>query len=244
MYLKWRNIFGTTALAGCLIVVGCAGNNNANVRAVNASPGLPPATVQVGVIAIAAALPYGTEGVQPAGQYSVDDTSGNYRLVGAGTAQAVILYQKPGTNIASTKMTLVKNGYYTIVSTGMFPNVNLMPLTDDDTAPNSNDFKLRIVQTSSSSGPVDFYLTPASGSVNGASPVQSNLQFGQVTNTYLQLTPANYEIQVTPHGNPSSVLAKMAFTPTAGSIHTAFILDPPPGSSSFGVLVTNDPVAK
>ena len=242
MYSKWHGICGTLTLAASLLIAGCGTTNNAYVRTVNASPGLTGYTVLVGVTPIASSLPYGTEGVQPKGQYSVDDSSGNYREIGAGTSQAIVVYQKPGTNLASTTQTLIKNSYYTIVDVGIYPNLGLVALTDDDTAPTSGNFKLRFVQASSSSGPLDVYLTAPGAAVSG-SPLFSNIQFGAAPPNYSQMAPGSFEMQITPHGS-TAVLSKVPFSPTAGNVYSAFALDPAPGSSNFGLLVTNDPVAK
>ncbi len=92
MSLKWRFICGTLTLTASLLLAGCGTISNANVRSVNASPGLMDYNVQVGVTGIAASLPYGTVGVQPAGQYATDDSSGNYRQVGAGPSQKISIY--------------------------------------------------------------------------------------------------------------------------------------------------------
>lgn len=241
MYSTRRGICGTLTLAASLLIAGCGNSNNANVRTVNASPGLTGYSVQVGQTGIAFSLPYGTEGVQPPGQYSTDDSSGNYRLIGAGPSQPVVLYQKAGTNLATSTLSMVKGSYYTIVNVGIYPTIGLMNLTDNDSAPTSGDFKLRVVGSSSSIGPVDVYLTAPGAPVSG-NAVSSNLLFQQVTPNYLQLAPGSFEIQITPHGS-TAVLAKTAFSPASGQIYSVFVLDPAPGSNSFGVLVTNDPVS-
>ncbi len=242
MFSKWRGTCGILTLAASLLMAGCGTTNNSNVRAVNASPGLTNYSVQVGVIVIASSLPYGTVGIQPAGQYTIDDSSGNYRQVGAGTAQKISIFQKLGTNLTATTQDLLKNAYYTIVSVGTYPNVSLLPLTDDNTAPASGKFKFRVVDVSPSAGPVDVYLTAPGANVRSSAPVVSNVQFRQSQN-YLQIAPGSYEIQITQSGT-TSVLAKASFSPTSGKIYSAFALDPAPGSSAFGVLVTNDPLAK
>lgn len=239
---KWRGICGGFTLAVSLLIAGCGSNNNAYVRTVNASPGLAGYSVQVGVTVVASSLPYGTVGVQPAGEYSTDDASGNYRAIGAGNSQAVVLFQKPGTNLATTTLSTVKNSDYTIVNLGIFPNISLLALTDNNTAPTSGQFKLRVVHASPSAGPVDVYITAPGGSISGM-PVVDDLQFGQVTPNYLQLAPGSYEVQITPHGSTHAVITE-AFSPTAGNVYSAFALDPAPGSNNFGLLVTTDPLTQ
>ena len=244
MYINRRNFCGMVALSASLLAMGCGSSGNSNVRTVNTSVGLTGYSVQVGVTGVAFSLPYGTEGVQQPGQYASTDASGKYRPIGAGTNQSVVLYQKVGTNLATKTQSFLKGGYYTVVNLNPPPGILLLVLTDNDSAPTSGNFKLRVVHSSPSAGSVDVYVTAPGGSVVGATPLLSNLQFGQVTQTYFQLAPGTYEVQVTPHGNPSSVVITKTFTPTAGNIYTAFTLDPAPGTSDFGLLITNDPVSK
>ena len=213
--------------------------DTSNVRAVNASPGFAPFTYQVAQIGVASALPCGTEGVQPQGHYSTNDTSGAYRIVGTGANEVVTTYSTPGTALASTKQTLVKNGYYTVVSIGSSPNMALAVLTDNDTAPPSGQYNLRFLNYSGR-GPVDVYITPVGDTPSGT-PVIGNVGFNQ-TPGYLPLPPGTLEMQITPAGS-TQVLGTMPFSPAAGSIYSVFFMDPAPGSSAFILLNVNDPVA-
>jgi hypothetical protein len=231
------------ALSASLLLFGC-GTNNTYVRSVNASPGLGDNvnySVQAGVTVIASSLPYGTEGVQPQGQYPVTDSSGNYRAIGAGSGQQVLVFQTPGTPLKAIKSDLLKNSYYTIVNLGPAPGISLMTLADGDTAPSGSNFKLRLVQTSAMS--VDVYITPQGATLGGATPIVSNFQFGQVTQQYLQIPSGPLEVQVTPHGDSSKVIYTGTFTANGGDIYTGYFLDPPaPGSTTYGFLLVKDPV--
>lgn len=109
VYSKWRNLCGILSLTASLAMLGCGSSGNSFVRAVNASQGAPGFTVQVGQTGIVGGLPYGTEGVQQQGQYSGIDSSGNYRPLGAGNNQSMIVYSAPGTTLASTTQSFLKN---------------------------------------------------------------------------------------------------------------------------------------
>lgn len=241
-----RSFCGLILLATSLALLGCGNGSVSYVRSVNASVGLTGYTIQVGVTGIVSSLPYGTEGVQPQGEYNVTDTSGNYRAIGAGSNQKVIVYTTPGsTPLASETQSLLKNSYYTVVTLAQAPNVSLVTLTDGDTAPPSGDFKIRMLQASTTSGPVDVYFTPQNGTISG-SPAISNLQFGQVTQKYYPEAAGTVEIQITPAGNPTNVLFSGVFTPSAGANYTAYFLDPPSmngvSPAFFGLLLVKDPV--
>ncbi len=253
-YSKWRGVCGILSLTASLAMLGCGSSGNSFVRAVNASQGLSSFTIQAGQTGIVAGLPYGTEGVQQQGQYSTTDTSGNYRPLGSGNNQQLIAYSTPGTVLTSTTQSFLKNTSYTIVLTAPAPNIEFQTLIDDNTAPTSGDYNLRVMDASTQAGPVDIYITAVGAGVGGP-PVVGNIGFQQVVKIP-QLSPGTLEVQVTPAGNPSRVLAIEPFSPAAGKDYSIFFLDPPdpsqpivapsiqpvPGANTYGVLVVNDPV--
>lgn len=238
MYPKWRSLCGIFTLAAFLAILGCGGSGNSNVRAVNASPGFPPFTFQAAQIDFAAGLPYGTEGVQPAGQYSTNDTSGAYRHVGAGTNQPLSTWSTPGTILVSQKITLAKNTSYTVVSYGISPSMGLAVLTDNGTAPASGQYGLRCLNYSSYSS-IDVYITAVGDSPSGT-PIVGNLGFNNNPG-YIPSAPGTLELQVTPHGS-TTPLGIEPFTPAAGQNYSVFFMNPTPGSSDFIILVVPDPI--
>lgn len=231
------------AIIAALLLAGCAAPQNASVRSVNASPGLKGYGLQVGLSMIAASLPYGTEGVT---QYGPIDSSGNYRLIGSGANESIVVSTSTATLTTQTA-TLLQNNFYTFVTVDAASAPGILMLTDDDSAPQGSNFKWRLVDTSLLAGPVDIYLTAPGASLNGATPAVSNLAYGQ-TSPYLELTPGNDVIQVTQHGNTASALFKAAFSPAASNIYTTFFLDPPldppsGGTGTYSLLTTDDPVS-
>lgn len=249
MYSKWRGLCGILSLAGSLTLLGCGVSGNSYVRVVNASQGLSNFTVQVGQTGIASALPFGTEGVQQQGQYSTTDTSGNYRPLGAGTNQKMIVYSTPGTTLASATQSFIKSTPYTIVLESAALEFQVLT---DNTAPTGGG--VRVVDASTMAGAVDVYIT-AVGGTPGGNPAVGNMTYQQVTSQYLPSASGSLEVQVTPAGNPNKVLAKKLFSPASGKTYSIFVLDPPSpsapivppaipavaGANTYGVLVTNDP---
>lgn len=240
MYPKWRGLCGILTLAASLAIMGCGSSSNSNVRAVNASPGFAPFTFQVGQTGFASSLPYGTEGVQPAGQYATVDTSGKYRQVSAGANQNVITFAAPGsTPLASEKVSLLTNGSYTIVSIGASPSMALATLTDNGAAPPSGQAGVRFMNTANSTGPVDVYVT-AVGAAPGGSTLAHNIGFNQPT-TYLPQATGTLEIQITRTGS-SQALVTAPFSPAGGQNYSVFFLDPAPGTG-YKLLIINDPIS-
>ena len=223
----------TSAVAlGATLLTGCLSINNSYVRGVNASPGLSNETVYAGVTGVASGLPYG----------QASNSGADYSAVGAGPSQSISVNKGVATVLTQITATLLKNTEYTAIVVGPAAGPSLILATDNDTAPNSGDFKWRLVDTSSTAGSIDIYLTPVGGSLNGATPVQSGLQFGQVS-AYFQLAPGNDEIQITQAGNKVTTLQTATFTPASGNINTTFFLDPPSTTSTtYGILTIQDPV--
>jgi hypothetical protein len=238
MYPNWRGLCGILTLTASLSILGCGNSPSANVRAVNASPGYAPFTFQVAQIGIAAGLPYGTEGVQPKGTYSTIDSSGNYRIVGTGINQTISTYVVPGTAIATAKVTLVANASYTIVSVGSSPGMELEVLTDSGTVPSGGQSGVRFMNTATTTGPVDLYLTAVGDPVAG-SPLETNIGFNQVQ-PYAGVAGGTLELQITPTGS-TQVLATAPFSPAGGGLYSVFFLDPAPGGT-YSILVVHDPV--
>ncbi|MGC1781810.1 MAG: DUF4397 domain-containing protein [Acidobacteriaceae bacterium] len=245
MYSNWRGFSGILALSACLLAMGCGNSTASYVRSVNASNGLTNYTIQVGLQGVASSLPYGTEGVQPKGDnYSVNDTSGNYRPIADGTNQKVIVTNSANTALVSGTQSFLANTYYTIITLAPAPLIELRTLTDGDVAPSSGNFKLRMMQASPTAGAVDVYVVPQGASIGGATPIVTNLQFGNAASTYSQASAAAVQVEVTPTGNPAKVLYTGVFTGVAGNLYTAYFLDPPANNPSKGysLLLVQDPV--
>ena len=242
MRQTWRNFCGIAALGAGVLLTGCGTNGNSNVRVVNASPGLSVYTVQVGVTGIAANVPYGKEGVQQPGQYTTLDASGNYRPIGAGTNQKLVVYGATPSNVlTSSTKTTVKSTAYTFVTVGPAPKIALLVLTDNGTTPANGDAGLRVVHASSTAGAVDVYVTAPGAPLSGT-PTVSNISFNGIT-TYLPMAAGSYEVRVTPTGNLSKVVIDVTTTLSGGGLYTAYALDPPAGGTGkFGLLLTGDRV--
>lgn len=242
MQFNWRNLCGVLALSASVAVLGCGDSPVSYVRSVNASNGLTNYTIQVGVQGVASSIPYGTVGVQPKGDnYSVNDSSGNYRPIPTGNSQKIIVYgSSPNNVLSSSTQSFVAKTYYTIVTFGNSASPGIMTLTDGDAAPSSGDFKLRLMNTATQTGTVDVYVTAQAAPISGP-PVASGLQPGQVTSTYVNVAAGAVEFQVTPAGNPAKILFTGLVNTTAGNLYTGYFLDPPNASKGFGLLLAPDP---
>lgn len=242
---KWRAFSGIITLSASLLALGCGNSTATYVRSVNASNGLTNYTIQVGLQGVASDVPYGMEGVQPKGDnYSVLDSSGNYRPIAAGNNQKLAVVQgSNNTVLVSGTQSFLGNTYYTIVTLAAVNALQVRALTDGDTAPAGGSFKLRFMQVAPDAGTVDIYVTAQGASISGATPVLSNFQFGQVSQGYLSETAGPVQVVVTAAGNPAKVLYTGIFTGAGGDLYTAYFLDPKAGGSSTAssLLLVQDP---
>lgn len=126
---------------------------------------------------------------------------------------------------------LLKNQYYTIISTASGSNLGAMVLQDDLTPPTSGNVKIRLIHEAVTAGPVDIYITPPNTVIDDpkhpVTPTLSNFAVGAVS-PYIQIPAGSYDFLVTPPGKPSDILSYTSITSplAAGNIYTAVFLDP------------------
>lgn len=243
MQFNWRGLCGVLAISASVAVLGCGDSPVSYVRTVNGSNGLSNYTLQIGVQGVASSVPYGTVGVQPKGDnYSVNDSSGNYRPIPTGTNQKVLITTTNNTVLSSTTQSFVAKTYYTVVTFGASASPGIKILTDGDAAPSSGDFKLRLMNTATQTGTVDVYVTAQAAPISGP-PVASGLQPGQATSSYVNVAAGAVEFQVTPAGNPAKILFTGLVNTTAGNLYTGYFFDPPMNNPAKGpgLLLTPDP---
>ncbi|MDE3201906.1 MAG: DUF4397 domain-containing protein [Acidobacteriota bacterium] len=241
---SFTKFFGVIALSTVsLLFSGCGGNSSYSyVKFIHASAGAPNVDVQVGSDFAAKNAAFGS-------------ATSAYAKVAAGTDRKIQVFAagKDTTAVLSTKATLMKDKYYTIIALNT-PTKLQAALEDDDlTAPTAGNCKLRVVHASTLAGPVDVYVTAPGVSIsdpnNPVTPVLSNFTFGTVTQ-YLQVPAGAYEVRVTVAGDPTQVAIDTGATGVqlaSGSIYTAVALDPnpnsnPPGTAPTLLLTQDQPV--
>ena len=92
-------------------------------------------------------------------------------------------------------------------------------LTDDNSAPASGDFKIRIVNASPNLGPADVYIVAPATDLNTVSPNVSNLAFGSATG-YQSLAAGSYEIVLTPVGQKFNAVDTGSISLSSGQVRT------------------------
>jgi hypothetical protein len=108
-------------------------------------------------------------------------------------------------------------------------------LTDDNSAPASGDFKIRIVNASPNLGPADLYIVTPGIALTTVSPTLSNVGFGSTT-SYQSLTAGNYEIELTSVGQKFAVVDTGSLTFSSGQVRTFVGLNNPSGGFTYAML--------
>lgn len=174
--------------------------------------------------------------------------STDYRPITPGTHEMNVR-RTSDTTIAvfDAPLDLTAGSDYTVLATGVSPDLAPFTLTDDNTAPDAGAVKLRVAHVAPSGGAVDVYVTaPAVADITAETPTLSNLTFRSASG-YLPLPAAAYRVRVTGAGTKTVLLDTaapvVALTLAAGQIRTLLVLDKPGAGLPLqaSVLVDRNP---
>lgn len=152
-------------------------------------------------------------------------------------ASSHIMYVQPtgsSTAIINTTMNFSSGSDVTIISANYSYNPTSIVLNDDNSAPPSGDFKVRIVNCSPGMGAQDVYIVSSGTDINSSNPVFSSLGFGSAS-SYVTLTAGTYNVVFTPPGSKFINLTS-SNTLSSGQIRTVLSLNDPLGSYQAAVL--------
>ena len=110
-----------------------------------------------------------------------------------------------------------------------------MVLTDDNSAPASGDFKIRIVNASPNLGPADVYIVTPGTDLNTVSPTLSNLAFGSAA-SYQSLAAGSYEVALTAAGQKLKAIDTGSISLSSGQVRTLVATNSQSGGFSYTLL--------
>lgn len=139
------------------------------------------------------------------------------------------------TAIIDTTVSASSGSNLTLISLNHSFNISSVVLTDDNSAPTSGNFKLRIVNASPGMGTQDVYVVTSGTDINSVSPTFSSLGFGS-TSSYSTLTAGSCEVFFTAPGQKFINLDSGSLSFSAGQIRTMLSLNNPQGSYMATVL--------
>jgi hypothetical protein len=208
--------------------IGC-GATHSNMRFVHASPDAPNVDLAVDGKIVATNLPFAT--VFPGSSYLTISAGG--RLIEVrptGTAMDLV---------DASNVSFSTHQQYTVFFTGYLatpplpctvtpppPNQTINLVSDDNSAPQSGNIKLRVFH-GSPCGPanLDIYIVAPFTDITSLSPTIPGLPYQQAS-SYQNVAPTSNEVIMTATGDPTKTrLVDQTYTLTAGQIRTLVVLD-------------------
>src|ERR1700730_5603851 len=111
-------------------------------------------------------------------------TSTGYQSVQSGSQQVVIEPSGSSTALLTQSVSFSSGSDTTIIASNFSSNISALVLTDDNSAPSSGDFKLRVVNAAPGLGPADVYIVAPATDLNTVSPTLSSLGFDSLSLVY------------------------------------------------------------
>jgi hypothetical protein len=223
-----ERILGSTSLCVCILglgtiflLVGCGSGGSTRFRAMNAVPDESSLDVLVDSKSVSSNLAYGTN----TGYLS--ESSGSHQVGIEPSGSSTALLQQSISFGSGTDTTVISSNFSTSVT-------NLV-LTDNNSAPASGDFKIRIINASPNLGPADVYIVTPGTALNTVSPTVSNLGFGATT-SYQSLAAASFEIELTSVGQKFAVVDTGSLAFGSGQVRTFVGLNNQSGGFTYSML--------
>ncbi len=213
--------FALTLLIVVVFASGCGSSSHANIRFVNATPDESSLDFLINNNTVAT-VSYGT--------------ASSYQSVAAGSEQLQVEPSGTTSAIISTTTTANAGAYQSLFSLNYSYAISNVVLTDDNSAPPSGDFKLRIVNAAPGLGTQDVYIEPAGTDITTVSATVSSLAFGAASG-YSSLAAGNYEVYFTAPGQKFVNVDSGSIAFSAGQIRTGLSLNT---QQAFGWTMLSD----
>lgn len=162
-------------------------------------------------------------------------TSNGYQSVQSGSHEVAIEPSGSSSALLQQSISFGSDSDTTIISSNFSSNIANLVLTDDNSAPSSGNFRLRIVNAAPGLGPADVYIVTPTTDLNTVSPDLSNLPFGSAAN-YKSLSAGSYKVVLTPVGQKFTAVDTGSLTFNAGQVRTFVGLNSQAGGFSYTLL--------
>ena len=196
-YLKWSVVALVSAM-----LVGCndsgSDHNDAQLRAVHASPDAPRVDIVVNNKKLAEASYREATGFQSV-------ASGN------ATININVNGSNPTVTALSAAATLERNKYYTVFAANNVAAIEALIVVDENNAPASGNAKVRVVHAAPNAPDVDVFVTVPTADLSSAAVTPTlNFAFKGIVPANgvkaLEIPGGDYRIRVTPTGNKGTVV--------------------------------------
>lgn len=218
-------------LAALSVSAGLALAQSANgrIRVIHASPDAPAVDIYVNGGKVLEKLPfreYSEYLSVPAATYSID-----IKVAGTDTTVKTV----PVTVAAGKDYSAIAAGY----AGGGSPGFDVMLLEDDNSLPNNNGVKLRVVHAAPGAPAVDVYATSPFETLMGKTPVLSGVPF-KAASGYLQVPTGMYQARVAVAGTQTVAIDSGRLVTWNNMVRTIIAVDATGGGGPFQLLVLPD----
>jgi hypothetical protein len=204
-----------------LLIAGCGGGGTTRFRLMNAVPDESNLEVLVNGTSVASNVAYGT--------------STGYQAVKSGSQQVVIEPSGSSTALITQPISFSSGTDTTVIASNFSSSIAALVLSDDNSAPTSGDFKLRIVNSAPGLGPADVYIVTPATDLNTVSPTLNSLGFNSASG-YQSLTAGSYEVILTPAGQKFPAIETGSLSFVSGQVRTFVGLNSQSGGFSYAML--------
>ena len=162
-------------------------------------------------------------------------TSTGYQGVKSGSQQVVIEPSESSAALITESISFSSGTDTTVIASNFSSSIAALVLSDDNSAPTSGDFKLRIVNSAPGLGPADVYIVTPATDLNTVSPTLSSLGFNSASG-YQSLTAGSYEVILTPAGQKFPAIDTGSLSFVSGQVRTFVGLNSQSGGFSYAML--------
>ena len=214
------------ALLYCVFGIGCGDIHLPRARVLNASPDSPRVDVLVGLTPVGSNLPFRA-------------TSG-YQRIDDGFEDVTVFASNSNDLLLEGVPFFGQRQDYTLVVLDFLQFLNAVLLTDDNSAPMANAFKLRFVHASPTASAVDVYITAPNSDLTSVAPSFANVGFGGFAG-YANQPQGTFQLRVASKGTKNVIADTGSLTFMAGQIRTAVLVNPPGSATEpLGIVLLRD----
>ena len=168
----------------------------------------------------------------------------DYRAVTTGTHELNVRRTVDTAAVVfDAQVDVTANTDYTVLATGLNPDIAPVVLTDDNSAPAAGEAKLRVVHAAPGAGIVDVYVTaPGVADITLLEPTAAGASYRNAS-AYFPVAAGAQRVRVTGAGTKVVILDVTTPALAAGQIRSLLVLDKPGGGLPLqsSLLVDRNP---
>ncbi len=210
-------IFGLLLLT--VFSLGCGSSSSAKLRFMNVAPDQSSLNLLINGNSVASSIAYAS--------------ASNYFNIKPGSQHIQIEPVNTTSPIIDENLTFTANTQSTMMIFSS-PSIATAVFTDNNAAPTSGNFNLRIINAAPALGTADVYVASSCANLSGA-PAVSSLAV-QTASSYITLTPGSYDVCFTNPGSTFVIIDSGPQTWSAGQVRTVVGLNGQFGGYTSAVL--------